>query len=300
MRELLRGSGIVILRLGKSILSPEVQERAYRRGIGRLTLEERQEAARKGFMSPESVRKRTETMRSRLEEEKERRSQASSRVQRGRWDSMSEGERKTIAARISWGLKKYYEGLSGKERDMISRERSEHMQKFWASLPEDERAVFGWNGDESRLRNRQSCERGPTEPELFLGMYLEKYFPGKWAYNGDGNQNVVVGRRTPDFVRLDGKKQVIEVLGGLGWWHFEEGVEGKIERYKKYGYDCIVVLGYDCYLKEELDKAILEGSTDPIEIRDVTELRSSEVTVGLAGLREKGLVAEEEAEPIEL
>lgn len=69
-------------------------------------------------------------------------------------------------------------------------------------------------------------------------------------YNGNGKQNIIIGGKIPDYVRMDGKKQVIEVFGT--YWHNEEEEEERIEHYRKYGYDCLVIWEWDCYLWDKL------------------------------------------------
>ncbi len=119
-------------------------------------------------------------------------------------------------------------------------------KEFWDSLsPEELRKKV------SEFRGPMGT-RGPTQPEFFLDVYFGKRFPSIWGYNGDGSQGVIIGGKIPDFIRLDGVKEVIEVLGT--YWHPEEDEPIKIAHYASYGYKCICIWEYDCYLKEELDK----------------------------------------------
>jgi hypothetical protein len=92
----------------------------------------------------------------------------------------------------------------------------------------------------------------PNIPESLLNDYFDSRCPGKKLYNGDGSQNITVGRRTPDFVCSDGSREVVEVLGS--YWHPDSDEQDIIEHYEKYNYKCIIVWWCYCYLPSELDK----------------------------------------------
>lgn len=137
------------------------------------------------------------------------------------------------------------------------KKHSEASRRWWTGLSEEERSRFlkeGLHSPKSVLNRMRACREKPTMPELSLGAYLERHFPNRWAYNGDGSQNLVIGGKVPDFVNVDGEKEVIEVLGGIGYFHFLDDEEAKKVHYGKYGYACIVVFEWDCYIPEELSK----------------------------------------------
>ena len=122
---------------------------------------------------------------------------------------------------------------SEEARQQISRSA----KAYWDTLPQEEKGEWARNVMKGNLRR-------PTYPELVVGALLEKHFPGEWAYNGDGNQGLVVGGRTPDFINVDGRKAVIEVFGS--YWHGTEEVEPKIAHYNQYGFKCLVLWDYEC------------------------------------------------------
>ena len=54
-----------------------------------------------------------------------------------------------------------------------------------------------------------------------------------------GNGEIWLGNRNPDFINVNGKKQVIELFGT--YWHpLFDGVK-RTEHYKQYGFDCLVI-----------------------------------------------------------
>jgi hypothetical protein len=143
--------------------------------------------------------------------------------------------------------------ISGETR----KKHSEASKKWWAGLSEEERSKFlkeGLHSPKSVLNRMKACRKKPTMPELSLEAYLEQHFPNEWAYNGDGSQNLIIGRKVPDFINIGGKKEVVEVLGGIGYFHFLDEEEEKIACYRKNGYKCIVVFEWDCYNPKALNK----------------------------------------------
>ena len=82
-----------------------------------------------------------------------------------------------------------------------------------------------------------------TLPEKIVEVWLEQNRSGEWLYNG-ANKEVIIGGRSPDFINIDGKKEVIEVFGM--YWHSDDEEEQRISHYKKYGFDCKVIWEWDC------------------------------------------------------
>lgn len=100
-----------------------------------------------------------------------------------------------------------------------------------------------WEDPEYQRHQMESWHRRPTQPELNVQDTLVKYFPGEWKYVGNGQ--VWIGRRNPDFINVNGKKQVIEVFGVF--WHNEDEVEELTAHYKGFGFDCLIIWEYDTY-----------------------------------------------------
>lgn len=66
---------------------------------------------------------------------------------------------------------------------------------------------------------------------------LEQSYPSKYKTNTKG-EIIVVGRRKPDFVNLEDKK-FVEFFGRK--WHKPEDELHRINHYKKFGYECLVI-----------------------------------------------------------
>lgn len=190
---------------------------------------------------------------------------------KGYVDSLSLEEKTRRASKISRGVKRYYATLDASEREQINAKRSETMKRLWDNLePEKRRAwLQSWIHNEkvysykrrrwASLSNEEKNRRAkkimdanrvsPSEPEIRLGALLEKHHPGTWAYNGRYGQGIAIGGKVPASVRRDGIKQVIEVFGQ--YWHDENEAVQRKQYFRSYGYDCVIVWDYECYLWDE-------------------------------------------------
>ena len=84
----------------------------------------------------------------------------------------------------------------------------------------------------------------PTSLEQRLISILDKELP-YFKYNGDFSQGVTLAGMVPDFININGKKQVIEAFGD--YWHSGEGIPwrktdlGRIMAYNSLGFDCLIL-----------------------------------------------------------
>ena len=94
---------------------------------------------------------------------------------------------------------------------------------------------------ESRERRLKAVLKGvaarPNRSELKLEALLGEWFPREWKYVGNGE--VIIGRRCPDFINVNGKKSVIELFGD--YWHRNDDPAIKIAEYADYGFTCLVI-----------------------------------------------------------
>lgn len=93
----------------------------------------------------------------------------------------------------------------------------------------------------------------PTKLELKLNRLLQVNLPNEFKYVGNGE--FILGSKNPDFLNINGKKQVIEVFGN--YWHTQKDMpyhqteQGCKEYYKQYGFDCLIVWEKELNLSEE-------------------------------------------------
>ena len=95
-----------------------------------------------------------------------------------------------------------------------------------------------WQDSEFIRKRMRAHHLTPNKSELSLNSTLQNYFPNQFRYVGNGE--VIIGRRCPDFINVNGRKQIIELFGN--YWHRKLFAEAeKINHYKKYGFDCLVI-----------------------------------------------------------
>lgn len=84
---------------------------------------------------------------------------------------------------------------------------------------------------------RLARQAKPNKVEDRILCMLNRQFPHEWEYVGNGK--LVLGRCCPDFVRNHGNNQLIELFGD--YWHKGENPQDRIDLFKKYGYDTLVI-----------------------------------------------------------
>jgi len=98
-----------------------------------------------------------------------------------------------------------------------------------------------WNNPEWAARRvrriAEGRQRKPNKAEIALCDVLEDFAPGNWRYVGDGS--FLIGRLNPDFVNVNGKKQVIELFGE--YWHKPEDEHKRARIFGEYGFAMLVV-----------------------------------------------------------
>lgn len=76
----------------------------------------------------------------------------------------------------------------------------------------------------------------PTKPErILIGLIKAKNLPYRYV----GNGQFILGGKCPDFLNVDGKKQVIEVFGT--YWHDLFDMAKRSEHFRQYGFDTLVI-----------------------------------------------------------
>ena len=84
---------------------------------------------------------------------------------------------------------------------------------------------------------RLGCHVRPNKAESALLALLEHEYPEDWAFVGDGS--FVIGGKNPDFVNVNGKKQIMELFGD--YWHRGEEPQGRIDIFRSYGFNTLVI-----------------------------------------------------------
>lgn len=97
--------------------------------------------------------------------------------------------------------------------------------------------IANWKNPEYARRILLLRKRIPNKCEIRLNEILLKNFGKEWRYVGDGK--VVINGKNPDFINVNGKKQIIELFGN--YWHKGENPQNRINLFKEYGFDTLVI-----------------------------------------------------------
>ena len=109
----------------------------------------------------------------------------------------------------------------------------------------------------SRRNLVEAVRRKPTEPERRLIEIMERHdLPFKYV----GNGKVILGGFCPDFINVNGEKQVIEVFGD--YWHtgavknWNQLEGGRIHHYAKFGFKTLILWENELTNEEKVIKKI--------------------------------------------
>lgn len=94
-----------------------------------------------------------------------------------------------------------------------------------------------WQNPEYVMHQIKSRGVKPNKAELKLQSFLDKHFHNTWEYVGDGQ--LIIGGRCPDFVNVNGAKEIIELFGA--YWHSIFEIAERKEHYRKYGFKLAII-----------------------------------------------------------
>lgn len=95
--------------------------------------------------------------------------------------------------------------------------------------------------------------RKPNKPEIKL-IQLISFYKLPFKYVGDGR--FLIEAKCPDFVNVNGKKQVIELYGD--YWHKNEDPRNRINLFAEYGFATLVIWEHELNDVEKVARRIKE------------------------------------------
>ena len=116
-------------------------------------------------------------------------------------------------------------------------------QSFWDNHPEQVAQCI------------RRAQQKPNAWEQRLDAFLQAWFPNEWLYNG-ATAEVVIGRKVPDFININGLKSVVELWGEF--YHKGEDPQALVSHYGRYGYTASVIWARELYKPEKLKQRLLE------------------------------------------
>ncbi len=94
--------------------------------------------------------------------------------------------------------------------------------------------------EERARKAQQGIKNRPTSIEYhFMALCTEFNLPFRYVGNGE----VWIARKNPDFININGRKQVVEILGS--YWHNAGETQDRIDHYARYGFECITIWDYE-------------------------------------------------------
>lgn len=101
----------------------------------------------------------------------------------------------------------------------------------------------------------------PNKFEQRIYRIIQNAFLNEWAYNGDFSEGIMIGGKIPDFINVNGRKQVIECFGdpyhdgtfNSSWKRTEFGTKAI---YNQVGFSCLVLWFSEC--EKKTDEQIAE------------------------------------------
>jgi G:T-mismatch repair DNA endonuclease (very short patch repair protein) len=98
------------------------------------------------------------------------------------------------------------------------------------------RASETWTPEKSLRLIKTISRNGPNVPESIVKEILDKNYPGKYEYIGNGRY--VIGIYCPDFIYYK-KNKIIEVFGD--YWHRNSNPQKRIDYFASFGFECLII-----------------------------------------------------------
>lgn len=174
---------------------------------------------------------------------------------KGRQQSVDEKRKKSQATGKNWGNSEIREKRANGIREAHARPEVKAklragIHRRWQKPSERQRQSLLskqlWQNPDYIKKVFEGIGRRPTKPEQILDSILYKYFP-EFSYNGDYSLGIMIAGQIPDFVNVNGRKEIIEVFGdyhhspevlGNRW----QGSElGKVMLYNSLGWKCLII-----------------------------------------------------------
>lgn len=130
----------------------------------------------------------------------------------------------------------------GKKTSMETKEKLRKKTKANWQKPEFVKKVLGYD------------RTIPNKPELKLNNLLQQLLPNEYKYVGNGE--FVLGGKCPDFLNVNGKKLLIKLYGD--YWHRGEDENERIDYFKKFGFNTLIVWEKELKDIEILTNKIIE------------------------------------------
>jgi len=140
----------------------------------------------------------------------------------------------------------------------LSQEHKNNVSKGCKGIPcsEDQKAkmsvIMKKKWQDREYAKKVLAYSKPNKAELKLEDILDRRSPGEWKFVGDGQ--LIIGGRCPDFVNVNGKKELIELF--TAYWHPMFDVAQRKEHYRQYGFRVAIIWEDELEDEERLVKTL--------------------------------------------
>lgn len=93
----------------------------------------------------------------------------------------------------------------------------------------------------------------PNKAEMELNDFLRRILPKEYKYVGSGE--FILAGKCPDFTNVNGQKKLIELFGD--YWHKGDDGEERIELFRQYGYETLIIWEHELKDERKLKDKIL-------------------------------------------
>jgi G:T-mismatch repair DNA endonuclease (very short patch repair protein) len=146
--------------------------------------------------------------------------------------------------------------LSWKDNKYKEQQTASHKLYFIknpeAKINHSKRITCKWQDPEYVAKQMKARNVRPNKLELNFEKLLNKIQPNEWKYVGDGE--FILGGKCPDFVNINGKKQIIELYGD--YWHKGQNPQERIGLFSEFGYRTLVIWENELKNIEEVEDKI--------------------------------------------
>ncbi len=100
-----------------------------------------------------------------------------------------------------------------------------------------------------------------NKSESYLYSLLHFIYPNDWKFVGNGQ--FIIGGKCPDFINVNGKKQIIELFGD--YWHRNDNGNKRKGLFAEYGYSTLIIWESELRKPQRLIKKITEFAEEKVE-----------------------------------
>ena len=157
--------------------------------------------------------------------------------------------------------------ISGKDHPMYGKHHTKKArQKLSDATSGENNPFYGrHHTDEAKQLVREAFflnlkngvyNKKPNLLEKDIDDIVQLLFHNEYKYNGNYELGISIGGKIPDFVNINGKKKAIDAFGD--YWHEGEDPQVRIDLFKKYGWDLLVIWQHELKDKDAVIQKILK------------------------------------------